>query len=287
MESNEQTLKNITDAQAKLGEAGNYLAANQNRLELMRNVFTSQAYLPDNPVNYSSFDALNNLSMNALGSARYRVATVRALRTNSDSLFGNTLTSGSLVASMASTTVYIAERMIDIKPIIPLIEQLKTPTAQDRLRELSSKLREIQEELATKLNGSWETLNDHSKNDRISQSAHSARDLVSDILIRLAPNEKVIEMDWFKPETEDGRPSQKQRAKYAILGKNTALSDSDLQPVQDLSKNIRTTYQSLSNLAHLRNYTNNLQKMTESLIDEVQIYLLKLLELRAIYFVDK
>jgi len=286
MESNEETLKSIADVQSKLGETGKYLTNNQTRLAQMKGVLDSEAYVPDNPVNASSINIMYGLSVNELGSAKYMVSTAGALRTNADSLVGSTLTSGSIVASMASTTFYLAERMIDTAPIAPLIEELRKPTAQDRLTELSPKLLGIGEELSTKLNGAWETLNDFSKDDRVSQSAHSARDLVSAILTKLAPDEKVMEMEWFKPETPTGRPSQKQLAKYAILGRNTALSDPDLQPIHDLSDNIRASYESLNKLAHLRNYTNDLQKMTENLIDEVQIYLLKLLELRAAYFTN-
>jgi hypothetical protein len=285
MDSNEETLKIISDTQVKLGEAGKYLTYNQIRLAQMKRILNSEAYVPDNPVNAGSITIMNSLSTNELGSAKYMFSTAGAMRTNADSLVGSTLTSGSLVASMASSTVYLAERMVDTGPIMPLLEELKKPTAHDRLKELAPKLFEIGESLSTKLNGSWETLSDFSKDDRVSQSAHSARDLISDILIKLAPDEKVMKMEWFKPETREGRPSQKQRAKYAILGKNTALSDLDIQPIHDLSDNIRASYQSLTSLAHLRDYGNDLQKMTENLIDEVQIYLLKLLELRAIYFV--
>jgi hypothetical protein len=286
MESNGKTLKIISATQFKLGEAVGYLTNDQIRLGQMKTVLASEAYVPDNPVNASSIDVMNSLSVNELGSAKYMVSTAGALRTNADSLVGSALTSGSIVASMASTTFYLTERMIDTAPIAPLIEELRKPTAQDRLKELSRKLFGIGKELSTKLNGAWKTLNDFSKDDRVSQSSHSARELISDILIELAPDEKVVEREWFKPETSNGRPTQRQRAKYAILGKNAALSDSDLQPIQDLGDNIRSSYESLNKLAHLRDYTNDLQKMTENLIDEVQIYLLRLLELRERYFVD-
>jgi hypothetical protein len=286
IEFNEKTIRMLSETQVQLNKTRGYLTNNQVKLNQIKTVIGSEAYIPDNPVNESSIRTMTTLSENELGSARYMHSTAGVLRTNADSLEGSVSTSSSIVTGMASSAYYMADRMIDVEPIVGVINELKQPTAQDRLSELSPKLSEIGVDLSTKLNGAWETLDDPSKDDRVSQSAHSARDLISDILIRLAADEKVKEMSWFKPETPNGRPTQRQRAKYAILGENNALTDLDLQPIHHLSDSIRESYESLTELAHLRNYTNDLQKTTESLIDEVQIYLLKLLELRAKYFVE-
>lgn len=213
IESNRKTLDMISATQFKLGEAAKYLTNDQIRLAQMEKVLTSEAYVPNNPVNAGSIDVMNSLSANALGSAKYMASTARVLRTNADSLTGSTITSGSIVTSMASTTVYLADRMIDTEPIAPVIAELRKPTAQERLAELSPRLSEIGKELSAKLNGAWETLRNSSNDDRVSQASHSARELISDILLRLAPDESVMEMEWFKPDTPNGRPTQRQRAK--------------------------------------------------------------------------
>lgn len=282
---NEETLRSISAARASINEATTVLKNDQMRLYQIREVYKSNAYLPDNPVTTSSVAIMTSLSVTGKESARHMASLAGAIKTNTDSFTGSTLTSGSIVASMASATVYMADRMIDLEPVLPVITAMRESTAQNRQSELSTKLATIEPRLETKLHGAWQTLNDTSKEDRFSQAANSAREVISDLLIILAPDDKVVLMHGFKPETENGRPSQRQRARYAILGSNTSLSENDLKPIYDLCDNIRDSYRALNPLSHLRNYTDDLQKMTESIIDEAQIYLLKLLVLRGKYFV--
>lgn len=69
-----------------------------------------------------------------------------------------------------------------------------------------------------------------------------------------------------------------------MLGQNNALGDEELKAIYTLSDDIRDAYVRLNKIAHLRDYSNDLQNLTESLIDQCQIYLLKLLEMRSTYF---
>jgi hypothetical protein len=69
-----------------------------------------------------------------------------------------------------------------------------------------------------------------------------------------------------------------------MVGSNDLLSDEVLKPIEDLSKNIRDSYERLNSIAHQRDYTKDLQALTESFIDNTQILLLELLKLRNLYF---
>lgn len=142
----------------------------------------------------------------------------------------------------------------------------------------------IESRLSIKLEGSWQTLQDTSKVDRHLQAASSARELISDLLHTLSPDEKVYLMTWFKSKTSNGKPTQKQRARYAMLGSNTNLNEETLEPIYELSKGIRNTYKKLNKIAHRRDYDKSLDTLTESLIDQCQTYLLKLLEMRSSNF---
>jgi len=110
------------------------------------------------------------------------------------------------------------------------------PTPYDNQRDLGSKLSEIDMRLKTKLDGAWQTLKDRSKKDRFLQATSSMRDLISDTLQVLAPDEVIVRRPWFKPETDDGRPSHRQRARYAMVGKNDAIEYPDLIAINELSK---------------------------------------------------
>ena len=60
-------------------------------------------------------------------------------------------------------------------------------------------------------------MRDTSKLDRIRQSAHSMRDLLSQFLGFLAPSDKVKQAEWYVPENKSRTPTQTQRAKYAFM----------------------------------------------------------------------
>jgi hypothetical protein len=285
---NEVALKDISMAETDLGRTKDYLQNDQIKLKQIRDVFDSNANLPYNDINRGTVLLMTNLSETELRAAERRASLAGALRTNADLFEGSIWASGPIVVSMASAAVFLAERMVDIEPIKLqlLVEELNKPTPRDRHSELSAKLTKIEAGLTKKLDGAWDTLQNDTNEDRFSQAAHSAREVISDLLDRLAPNERVMTVDWFKPERDNGNPTHFQRAKYAIIGSNRNLKDEDLKPIDDLSKNIRKFYKTLNKLAHQRDYTNELQKMTENQIDQVQIYLLNLLELRERYFTE-
>jgi len=107
---------------------------------------------------------------------------------------------------------------------------------------------------------------------------------VSDVLSMLAPDNEVRSMKWFKPERENEKPTLAQRARYAMLGRNEAPREADLGPIFELMKKIRESHERLNSIVHYREYEGDLQAQTEILIDECQILLLKLLQMRTSYF---
>jgi hypothetical protein len=53
---------------------------------------------------------------------------------------------------------------------------------------------------------------------RFNNFAYAMRELVRNVLERLAPDESVAASVWFKPETHTGKPTRRQRATFAIQG---------------------------------------------------------------------
>lgn len=84
-----------------------------------------------------------------------------------------------------------------------------------------SEIREFLEEgFETELfNSSIGYLDNNSDPLRINSFAYSARELLRNVLSRLAPDEDVINCEqWFKVETDNGKPTRRQRILYAIHG---------------------------------------------------------------------
>ena len=287
IEFREEILRDIDLSQKNLGQARDLIAEELSQLCSMRNIFKSEDVYPReyNSIFEGSIDTMIDLSASDMQNAERLASAVSSIRTNTESFLKYTMVSGStFVPSMATTAVYLAECMENREEIQPFVEAIKRPSSRDRRVELSSKLSEIDPRLSRKLEGAWQTLQDRSKKDRFRQAAHSARELISDLLCLLAPDDQVKTMEWFVPETKNRKPSQRQRARFAMLGRNDALTEADIQPIHELANDIRKAYEKLNKLAHIRKYEADLQRQTESLIDLCQIYLLKLLEMRKAYF---
>lgn len=286
IKNREYTLYKISQLQDNFGKATEILTEDVSRLRSIRQIYdNNEAYLRLNPVMEGSINIMTSFSAYDAEYTRGLASEARRIKTNTDSFLGTLNVSGSVNASnMGTVTVHLADRMENKEAILPIVEVLKRTSARDRRTELSSKLTEINDKFSTKLEGAWQTLQDHSKSDRFLQAASSARELISDLLCTLAPDDKVMETKWFKPERENGKPTQRQRARFTMLGTNNSLGEEQLKPIHELMNSIRNSYERLNPIAHLRDYEADLQAHTESLIDQCQVYLLKILEIRKSYF---
>lgn len=192
--------------------------------------------------------------------------------------------SGTLIPAIYDVTRDVADKF-GSEDAKKLVVKWEMPSAFDNQRNLGTRLRKVEPRLETKLNGAWQTLRDHSKMDRFLQAGSSMRELISDTLHLLAPDEEVRSMSWFRPETEDGKPTQRQRAYYAMVGKNNEIDQDDLIATEELSKDIRESYRRLNKYAHLRDYAEDLEQYVVNLFNQSQVYLLKILEIRDRFFI--
>lgn len=93
------------------------------------------------------------------------------------------------------------------------------------------------------------------KNDplRINSFAYSLRELIRNIFERRAPEDKVKSYSWFKVETDNGKPSRKQRYIYCVqggLGHHFVKEELGMD-VLELWKEIKETIDSLSKFTHV------------------------------------
>lgn len=104
-------------------------------------------------------------------------------------------------------------------------------------------------------NASIFNLNDKKNKLRYNNFAYSIRELSRHLLHRLAPDENVMLCAWFKVDTDNGKPSRRQRVKYAIQG---GISDEilsnlgfDVEILEEEIASIIDTINSLSKYTHL------------------------------------
>lgn len=98
--------------------------------------------------------------------------------------------------------------------------------------------------------------NDIDDSDRISWAgtAHEIRQIISSLLIILAPDEEVIAQSWYK-KPEDGTSTQKQKVRYILEQKGAGSKETDVveqissldEVIQEL---VRKTYSRASDAAH-------------------------------------
>ena len=172
------------------------------------------------------------------------------------------------------------------KKIEEALEVLKLPSPIEEREKIGEKLRSIEKRLYEKYEGMWQTLLDETKKDRYRQASHSMREVMSDFLQILAPDEEVKKVKWWKVETENGKPSQRQRVKYAIIGlqEETELPEEDITLIENLMNDARNRYKDLNEIAHARDReTEELFPLLESYIGSCQKIIEDILILREKY----
>jgi DNA-binding PadR family transcriptional regulator len=99
----------------------------------------------------------------------------------------------------------------------------RTALAADALDALDQQLRAIGPHFVEMRRGAWRAAHS-TQPDAIRQGAHSGRELVSQVLQRLAPDEEVKRQPWFSGD----RVTRRQRARLVIEKRRGRSSDSVL-----------------------------------------------------------
>lgn len=137
--------------------------------------------------------------------------------------------------------------------VIPL-QILESSDPLDRERIIRANLSEISDSLGIRYTQVCRDLRDVNRLAWTSD-AHELRDILSQILRTLAPNEDVVTQEWYKQEKGTNGPTQAQRARYILLqvkSSDEAKQGADEVSLIDqlISRIIRSTYTAGSTLAH-------------------------------------
>ena len=108
---------------------------------------------------------------------------------------------------------------------------------------------------------------------RINSFAYSLRELIRNVFERRAPEEKVKSCTWFKKETDNGKPSRKQRYIYSVQGglSHNYVKDDLGMDVLEQWKEIKKIIDSLSKFTHVDDETFDIphkdcQKLAEEIL---------------------
>lgn len=124
-------------------------------------------------------------------------------------------------------------------------------------------------------------LNDDKNKLRYNNFAYSIRELSRHFLYRLSPEDNVNKCDWFKIETENGKPTRTQRIKYAIQGGiNDEILDKHGFDSKELNEEIRAikkAIDSLSKYTHINPDSFDLKEeqikeMSEKILSEFKVF---------------
>lgn len=207
------------------------------------------------------------------------------VRNQTESIMNTINASGSMVPSITSGTYHIiAERTEPGSHFYKYTDMLNSPSSLDRRRDLSEKLHDIDPYLDTRLNGAWQTIEDKSKQDRISQASTSVRELITNLLNKFAPHKDVKKAWWYEQHPDAKNATRKQRIRYAIMGNNKNISEKELENIIELVDNLYSEFDKLNKMTHQQRDKKELEAKTKEIIDQCQIHLSKMIELREMYF---
>jgi hypothetical protein len=158
-----------------------------------------------------------------------------------------------------------------IRPVwldIPLIEPSKYRMPH-MVGEVSNNtieilLNDLAPELEQKRQGAWQTFHGESP-DRLSQAMHSMREVLRQLLDKLAPEDEIPKAPWYSKPSKGSSPvTRKMRVRYALVGNMPDVSQSTLELIDSFADCVEKTYGKLSSEAH---------RQDEPVVKQVEGYL--------------
>jgi hypothetical protein len=114
---------------------------------------------------------------------------------------------------------------------------------------IQSFLESIDPELEVKRVGAWEAVESNRAEGPV-QASHSMRELLRQMLDRLAPREEVLKAPWYQKPKSGAPVTRAQRVQYAIAGISEISSESAIGLINDLAAAVDSMYGKLSAESH-------------------------------------
>lgn len=133
------------------------------------------------------------------------------------------------------------------------VEKRRSHTPQIRsstsISSLQGFLTELDAELERKRQGAWQTLEGNTV-DKHAQAANSMRDVLRQLLDKLASREEVQKASWYSKPEEGDTVTREMRVRWAIAGDSANVSRSTLKQIDTLAEAVDATYAKLSAEGH-------------------------------------
>ncbi|MCJ7571185.1 MAG: hypothetical protein MUO82_04845 [Candidatus Thermoplasmatota archaeon] len=287
-----ESKENITKSDAKLKSTlikiDSQIENIDKTIELIK-VVPGEVLETKDHISYQLWASIDDMSTTGLSYSENLLEQTNTLKEHADNIDGVSTSSDFVFKSSVSNS-YSGNRIIanSYPKVKKYLDSIKIETSHDKRREVENLLKGVNKDLSDEFNAAWESYLNITEKSHVKQTAHSMREVISILLWNLAHDEDVIKSDWFAPEKDDGKPTQRQRAKYAILGKRDEkkLTYEDLNPIYKAISNIRERYEELNPLAHERSNVDleTLKNLLEPIIKNEQDVIIALFELRKKYF---
>lgn len=136
----------------------------------------------------------------------------------------------------------------DSKPMEPSSTSIDSPAAQKNVL-LQHFLESIDPALEQRRVGAWEAV-ESNRPDGPAQASHSMREVLRQLLERLAPDKEVLRAPWYKKPTSGAPITRAMRIRYAIAGTSDTVSESTVNLTSDLAAAVDSMYAKLSAESH-------------------------------------
>ncbi len=137
------------------------------------------------------------------------------------------------------------------RPALPGHTFRPTEVGEHVKANLSDLLNAIDPYFENKRTGAWVTFTGDSP-DKIAQATHSMREVLNQLLEKLAPDDDTIKALWYIKTTEDQKVTRKMRVRYILSGESQPASKSTVNFIEKVANAADETYDNLSKEAHKR-----------------------------------
>jgi DNA-binding MarR family transcriptional regulator len=184
-------------------------------------------------------------------------------------------------ASLVSTTRSIVESEIAIPRQIPPSLWQKTPPVYPKrysaaTPELEPYLEPLGPHFVGMWEGAWQTLHSGNK-DRHSQATHSGRELLTQLLEELAPENVFTKEDYARHNVKNNNPTRKMRIEYILGGANNR----SVELADNMANTLSSMYRVLVKEAHRRDDEKHLDDTIAGMLGALGNLLIMLLSMRS------
>lgn len=210
----------------------------------------SSHYTPSTAI-HGHMDTLSNLMGIYVQNANRQLFVINKSSSHMRGIYASaTIASGTMDSSNNVFFSIVGEINPSYPQMREFLREFTEPTESEKRANIERLLRNIHSLLPDKFREAFRTFSD----GNFMSAAHAMRDVLSDLEHKLAPDEKVKKMSWYREEPETKGPTQRQRIKYAIIGQSSEneISEEEIEAVDKLASEGRDIYEKLSSEAHRR-----------------------------------